>query len=713
MKIVYFLSIFLGLSGVAGHSQVSVSTDGSLPHASAMLDVKSTTKGLLIPRMSTTERLSVSSPAEGLIVFDTDLGSLAYYTSGTWKLTPGTPGGVANEVTFWNTSSALGSNSNLVWDNANSRLGIGTTAPTQQLELTASLKLPETTNSATGIIYKGEYPFIHDYSPPGADGANVFMGWLSGNFTMVGTGNQSSFNTGVGYYSLWGLTTGCSNTGLGSFALQSNNTGVFNSAVGTNALLENTSGGFNAAFGCNALSHNTVGNYNVALGDNSLSGNTASDRNTAAGYSALFSQSYYPGANYSGNNVAIGFQSLYNLASTSVDNGKGNTAVGSSAMYNATTGYHNTGIGYNADINPTDQHNSIAIGYNTIATASDQVRLGDNNIASLFCTGAYNATTSSPPNLVTNPTGQIMRSTAAVPSGSGNPTQVAFWSSTSELSSSSNLVWDNTNFRLGIGTTAPAGQLHIQSNADALLLVKADADNVNDEDNPRIELKQDGTSVTGALGYEGLANATYSGTAANDLYMVNEYTGSGLAFGTSSTVRMVVSSAGNVGIHESTPDYPLQVNGVIAPSTTGANLGTSTLRWDLYGNDIFANAGVMLTGIGTGTGTTLVIDGSGNVLKQTSSSRYKTDIEDLEVNTENVYALEPVSFTWKDQGTRDFGLKAEDVAETLPELVNFDQAGEPESVKYAQLSVLLLVELKKQKEEIESLKRKIEALENK
>ena len=47
--------------------------------------------------------------------------------------------------------------------------------------------------------------------------------------------------------------------------------------------------------------------------------------------------------------------------------------------------------------------------------------------------------------------------------GSGAATRVAFWSGTSALSSDANLYWDNTNDRLGIGTTAPSLQLHIKS----------------------------------------------------------------------------------------------------------------------------------------------------------------------------------------------------------------------------------------------------------
>ena len=65
---------FVAITIIASYSltaQVSVTTDGSDPNASAMLDVKSTEKGMLIPRMTQAEIEIITSPANGLIVFNT------------------------------------------------------------------------------------------------------------------------------------------------------------------------------------------------------------------------------------------------------------------------------------------------------------------------------------------------------------------------------------------------------------------------------------------------------------------------------------------------------------------------------------------------------------------------------------------------------------------------------------------------------------------
>lgn len=66
-------------------AQVAINTDGSIADASAMLDVSSTAKGMLIPRMSETERNSISSPATGLMVFVTDDSTFYYYDNSSWQ----------------------------------------------------------------------------------------------------------------------------------------------------------------------------------------------------------------------------------------------------------------------------------------------------------------------------------------------------------------------------------------------------------------------------------------------------------------------------------------------------------------------------------------------------------------------------------------------------------------------------------------------------
>ena len=125
---------------------------------------------------------------------------------------------------------------------------------------------------------------------------------------------------------------------------------------------------------------------------------------------------------------------------------------------------------------------------------------------------------------------------------------------------------------------------------------------------------------------------------------------------------------------------------------------------DGYLRTSITSAGTKLDMLASGTGTDIIHDG--NVLKAKSSSRrYKENIIDLSMNTENIYDLRPVSFDWKGNGKSDFGLIAEEVDDVLPTLVHY-QNDVPESVAYDKLSVLLLIEVKKLREEIKDLKEK-------
>ena len=75
MKAFFFLLVFSLLFYTALPQNISINTDGSSGDASAMLDIKSNIKGLLIPRTSTATRLSINSPAKGLLLYDTTTAS--------------------------------------------------------------------------------------------------------------------------------------------------------------------------------------------------------------------------------------------------------------------------------------------------------------------------------------------------------------------------------------------------------------------------------------------------------------------------------------------------------------------------------------------------------------------------------------------------------------------------------------------------------------
>ena len=87
------------------YTQVAINTDGTASDNSAILDVKSTDKGMLIPRMTQAQIAAITSPANGLVVFNTTNSRFYFYDDGTgeWKeIAIGT-----GTITPWVCSDAL------------------------------------------------------------------------------------------------------------------------------------------------------------------------------------------------------------------------------------------------------------------------------------------------------------------------------------------------------------------------------------------------------------------------------------------------------------------------------------------------------------------------------------------------------------------------------------------------------------------------------
>jgi hypothetical protein len=86
---------FIAASGTAGNAitftqAMTLNASGNLgigtssPSASAILDAQSTTKGVRMPNMTTTQKNAIASPAAGLMVYDTTLAKLCVYTT-AWE----------------------------------------------------------------------------------------------------------------------------------------------------------------------------------------------------------------------------------------------------------------------------------------------------------------------------------------------------------------------------------------------------------------------------------------------------------------------------------------------------------------------------------------------------------------------------------------------------------------------------------------------------
>jgi uncharacterized protein (TIGR02145 family) len=86
-KSFYLLLMLTFLAGSICAQNVGINDDGSPPDSSAMLDVKSTTKGMLIPRMTAAQIGAIANPADGLQAYNTDNGKIYVFVSSAyvWK----------------------------------------------------------------------------------------------------------------------------------------------------------------------------------------------------------------------------------------------------------------------------------------------------------------------------------------------------------------------------------------------------------------------------------------------------------------------------------------------------------------------------------------------------------------------------------------------------------------------------------------------------
>ena len=90
-------------------------------NTSALLQLNSTVRGFLPPRVTTTQKNNISTPAAGLVVYDSTLNNLNVYNGTAWTSTL-SGSGVATRVAFWDGTTSLSSSSNFTWDNTNSLL---------------------------------------------------------------------------------------------------------------------------------------------------------------------------------------------------------------------------------------------------------------------------------------------------------------------------------------------------------------------------------------------------------------------------------------------------------------------------------------------------------------------------------------------------------------------------------------------------------------
>ncbi|RYY84026.1 MAG: hypothetical protein EOO15_20190, partial [Chitinophagaceae bacterium] len=176
------LLLALQLLALPAFSQnVAINADGSAPDASAALDVKSTSRGLLLPRMNLQQRDLISFPATGLVIYQTDNTPGLYYNVGG----PGSPSWVRLNTQWGN------SGNNIYFGSGNVAIGTNFTTPTGLLHI----KGPEWDIR----------PVILEQTATGSVGPSLRFIGTNRTYDIIGS-TGSGAATGAGNFGIWDHT---------------------------------------------------------------------------------------------------------------------------------------------------------------------------------------------------------------------------------------------------------------------------------------------------------------------------------------------------------------------------------------------------------------------------------------------------------------------------------------------------------------------------
>src|SRR5262245_35107514 len=85
VTLIVSMTLLVCESAVCNAQGVGINSSGNSPDPSSIIDASSTTKGALMPRMTAAQRDAISSPANGLIIFNIDCQNLNIYTTSGWQ----------------------------------------------------------------------------------------------------------------------------------------------------------------------------------------------------------------------------------------------------------------------------------------------------------------------------------------------------------------------------------------------------------------------------------------------------------------------------------------------------------------------------------------------------------------------------------------------------------------------------------------------------
>jgi hypothetical protein len=688
--------LFVLVFSVPSFAQIGIGT--KTPAPSAALEVTSTgnNKGILIPRVSATQKDAIVSPAEGLLVYQTTAPTGFYYYSGTaWKLmanatdlsSAGNAGtatklaaskninGVAfdgsaditvpaaagtltgttlNSTITGSSLTSVGTLANLTVTNPIAGSITGNANNVTGVVAIANGGTNSTATATAGGIGYGTGT-AHGYTAAGtagqvlsSNGAGVPTWITPSSGGIPYTGATAAVDLGAFNLKVNGMTVGRglnlntdNNVGVGKDVLTRVTGGSYLTAVGHESLYSNTTGYNNTAIGSAALKANTSGLANTAIGSNSLQSNTTANFITAVGNHALRNNTT------GGNNTAVGSGAL-EFNST----GELNSAFGYDALKKNTTGSRNTATGVNALVDNTTGSDNTATGFGALLRNTT----GSRNTASGWYALALNTTGTD---------NTAIGYTALYPNTTGNLNTAVGQGALKNNSTG------NENSALGEGTLAnnTTGNYNSAFGRESL-------HNSNGNNN---------TAIGWRAGFQTGSNNTAIGWQAG--YRAGN---NNTAIGASADFAANVTDATAIG-------YGARANG---------NNATA------IGNGAVAAANTIHLG-----NTAVTTIGGQVAWTAASDSRIKKNIINSNYGLATVLKLRPVEYNLISNDLRQVGFIAQEVQKLVPEVITGKEGdlskGEILGITYSNLVPVLTKAIQEQQKQIEELKSLILSLKNK
>lgn len=589
--------LFVALLHEVAHSQaISINSTGNAADAQSILDVSSTSKGVLLPRMSTAQRLAVAptnGSDKGMLVYDTNTESFWYWdgTANTWREVPNTSN--TGDITSVTAGDGLtgGGTTGAVTLTAAANNGLNVDAAADRIQLGGTLTEATTISlggfdmtydlSSTGnfVIQDGGVPHFQIDNNDG----NAFLG---ADFTVrdgstVGTTLLDITDAGVG-----------GNDGL----LRVYTDGSVNHSIaGDGDVVFNELG--------------TVRNFRVESDNeiNMLKVDGTNDR-IGIGVASPSAQLHTSGtlrfANY-----ANGFLQVDGTGNVSVATGSSLFTAGNGLSWSGTT----LNSVWTQNGNEIYNNNSANVGIGVTAPGKKlhvQVSESSGNSFPLLVRnqGASNNNGSGVGIGFNVHSGGTLPKTAIYNERLGDygaPSKLHFLMSTvadagTEVSLSDSRMTILSTGNVGIGTTNPSERLHVAGDVK----INGGGGTIG------------GTNINNGWLVIGDNASSGVGIDNNELY----FTGIDANFGVlgnnnmsvniNGSTRMFFQADGNIGIGTNSPDYKLQLAGDFVPETDVTyDLGKSSLRWrNLYVDNIVQNNLTQGSVVFAGTGGALSED---------------------------------------------------------------------------------------------------------